>query len=161
MDAKQVLVAQIATNLISWALVARWFVWPRLRALPREAALTPLVAMHWIRTLGLFALVPAMSSEYAAQSTWAHHVAIGDLVTVFLAMIAVGTLRARHRLAIPLTWLFNVWGALDCVNAARNGAAEDILGHALGPHIVVITFCVPLLVVSHIMIFVLLARRSS
>ena len=159
MDTRHLLALQMATNLVSWSLVARWFVWPRVRDRTREEALVPLVAMHWLRTLGLFALVPEVSGAHAAASTWAHHVAIGDMVTVVLAMITVGLLRARHRAAVACTWMFNVWGAGDCAHAAMNAAREEILAHGLAAHAFVVTFGVPALVVSHALVFVVLLRK--
>jgi hypothetical protein len=158
MRPEQVIAAIFGLNLVSYTLLLRWWIWPRVTALALEDGLAPLVAFHLIRTLGMFALVPGMSGEHAASSTWAHHVAIGDAVAVVLAMLAVSLLRARHALAIPSVWVFNSWGFLDCLNAGRNAAAEGILLHDPQAQSLVIGFGVPALLVTHVAIFVLLLR---
>lgn len=149
------------TNLISYTLLMRWWIWPRVRARPFEDGLAPLVAFHLIRTLGIFALLPGMAGEYAAASTWAHHVAVGDFVTVVLAMITVTLLRGRHALSVPAAWIFNTWGLVDCLNAGRNAASERILEHGVQAQAIVIGFGVPALVVTHVAIFMLLLRRGT
>jgi hypothetical protein len=162
MDPRSVLIVQALTNLVSYALLMIWFVYPRLRPLPVHVALQPLVAFHWIRTLGLFALMPDFAGAYTASSRWAHHVAIGDLTTVLLAMVAVAALRKRHPFAIPAVWLFNVIGLLDIINAGINARADRILDHGVGAQALVIAFGPPALLVTHVTIFVLLigGRRT-
>ncbi len=154
----QVVALAFSINLVSCTLLLRWWIWPRVRAARLEDGLAPLVAFHWIRTLGLFALLPGMSSDHAAASTWARHVALGDVVTVALAIGAVAMLRRRHRWSLAATWAFNAWGSLDCLNAGVNAAAERILDHGVGAQAVVIGFAVPALLVTHAAIFVLLLR---
>jgi hypothetical protein len=149
-----------ALNVVTSALVLRWFVWPRLSTLDRNAALVPLVAFHWIRTAGILAVYPGMTGAFHA-SDWAWHIAAGDLLTVVLAWIAVGLLRARQRAAIPVVWLFNVVGLLDIANAMRNAVATSVPVHTIGAQALVIAFGPPALVVSHIAIFVLLLRRPA
>jgi hypothetical protein len=146
-------------NLVSCTLLVRWFVWPRLRTLDRHAALVPLVAFHFIRTLGILAALPAMSGPHH-DSTWAVHIAIGDGATVALAWIAVAALRARHPLALPAVWTFNVVGFLDVLNAARNSAAGDVPLESVGPQMMIVALGPPALIVTHVTIFVLLLRRS-
>jgi hypothetical protein len=162
MDTRSVVLLQSFLNLTSYAILASAFVFPRIRGRPLHEALTPFVALHLIRTLGLFALVPRMASEVIARSTWAAHVAIGDTVTVVLAMASVLALRARHRHAVALVWVMNVWGSLDVVHAGTNAIHERVLEQAgeqaMGAHLLVVAFGVPALVVSHACIFVLLLR---
>jgi hypothetical protein len=155
---EQVVALVFALNLVSYTLVMRWWIWPRVVAQRLEDGLAPLVAFHMIRTLGLFALVPGMSGEFAAASTWARHVAIGDAVAVVLAMITVSLLRRRHRLSIPMAWIFSVWGSLDVLHAGSNAASERILEHGVHAQALVIGFGVPALIVTHVTIFVMLVR---
>ncbi len=149
-----------ALNVVTFALVVRWFVWPRLVPLDRHTALIPLVAFHWIRTAGMLALLPGMTGEFH-RSDWAREIAAGDLLTVVLAWIAVGLLRARKRAAIPVVWLFNIVGLVDVANAMRNAVAGAVPVHAIGAQALVIAFGPPALIVSHVAIFVLLLRRPA
>jgi len=146
-------------NLVTFTLVMRWFIWPRLVRRGRAEALIPLVAFHWIRTLGVLAALPGMTGEFHDHE-WAVHIAIGDAVTVALAWFAVGALRARHRAAVAMVWLFNIVGLLDIANAGRNALAESIPLHSVGAQVIVVAFGPPALIVTHIAIFVLLLRRE-
>lgn len=161
MATHQLLALQFGTNLLTYTCVLVWFVWPRLRGRPREEALVPLIMAHTIRTLGLFAMMPAFSGPDVAGSIWARHVVFGDLTAVLLALLAVGLLRHRHRFGLAAAWVFNVWGAADVLNAGTNAVREEIALRIVGPHVAVIGFGVPLLVVTHVAIFVILASRRS
>ena len=55
MTTLQIFGLQFAFNLLVYALVARWYIAPRLAALPLQAALIPLLLFHALRTLGLVA----------------------------------------------------------------------------------------------------------
>src|SRR6266849_9039650 len=44
--------AQVILALITWSLLARWFLAPRLAGLPRDTALQPLLAVHTLRYIG-------------------------------------------------------------------------------------------------------------
>jgi hypothetical protein len=60
--------------------------------------------------------------------------------------------------ARPLTWLFNIVGLADLVNAFYQGLSHDV---QLGAAYYIPTFIVPALVVTHVMIFRLLLRHSA
>jgi hypothetical protein len=77
--------------------------------------LQPLLLLHAFRHLGLVFLVPtvvgpALPSRFAVPPA-----AYGDLVAGILALAAMAALRARPSIAVPLTWIFNVFGFLDLV----------------------------------------------
>lgn len=160
MEPEHVVPIQFALNLTTYAIIVRAFVYPALRKLPLYQALQPLVLVHCIRTLGMFALVPSIAGPEVANSKWAEEVAIGDGTTVVLALVTVLALRARPSWGIWLTWLLNLVGLVDIVNAGVNAAKEHILEHA-GLQLAVITFGVPALIVSHITLLVLLVRGSA
>src|SRR2546427_9749760 len=56
--------------------------------------------------------------------------ALGDLIAVLLALVALAAGRRRHKASRLLVWIFNVEGALDLllaiVLAAVNPAAPDM-----------------------------------
>jgi hypothetical protein len=57
---------------------------------------------------------------------------------------------------MPLVWLFNIVGTADLLNALRQA---DAVPH-LGTTWYIPTFLVPLLLVTHVMIFARLLRRG-
>lgn len=68
----------------------------------------------------------------------------------------MGALRTRSSIAIPLTWLFNVVGLLDLINAFYQGLSNNV---QLGAAYYIPTFIVPALVITHLMIFRMLVRH--
>ena len=58
--------------------------------------------------------------------------------------------------ALPLVWLFNIVGTVDLLNALRQNVAIAHLGAAW----YIPTFLVPVLLVTHFMMFAWLLRRG-
>ena len=83
--------------------------------------------------------------------------AYGDLATGVLALVAVVLLRAKWTGAIGLVWLFNVVGALDLANALRHVDVVSGFGSAW----YIPTMLVPLLLVTHFMMFVRLVKGAG
>jgi len=150
--------AQVVLGLLTWSLLARWFVAPRLVGLPREVALQPLLALHTLRYIGLVFLAPAATGGPLAQS-FAVPAGLGTAIAGVLALVSIALLRARSRFAIPLVWIFSVEGIADFANAfaqARTAGVVTQLGAAYYIPIVI----VPAALVAHVMILGLLIRRS-
>lgn len=148
---------QVLLGLITWGLLAHWFVAPRLAALPRSAALQPLLAVQTFRYVGLAFLAPAAVAPTLARS-FAIPAALGTALAAVLALAAIGALRSGSPLGIPLTWIVSVVGLADFANAfyqARAAGAVPDLGAAYYIPIVI----VPAAIVSHVMILGLLLRR--
>ncbi len=88
--------------------------------------------------------------------------AYGDLGAAILALIAVFALRSKSSLAIPLVWLFNIWGFADLAHAVYEGAiGVGISPGMLGAAFFIPTVLVPLLFVTHVLIFRLLLRSNQ
>jgi hypothetical protein len=151
--------AQVVLGLLTWSLIARWFVAPRLVGLPREVALQPLLAVHTLRYIGLVFLAPAATGGSLAQ-TFAVPAGLGTAIAGVLALASIALLRARSRFAIPLVWIFSIEGIADFANAfaqARSAGVVTQLGAAYYIPIVI----VPAALVAHVMILGLLLRRSA
>src|SRR2546422_8827286 len=116
MDAFTIFGLQTAATLVTYALAAKWYVWPRLAAMPRSAALTPLLLIHTLRTLGLTVIVPAVTDP-ALPRSFSVALAYGDLVAAGLAFVALAALHLRWPFAIALVWLFSLEGTIDLLNA--------------------------------------------
>jgi hypothetical protein len=151
--------AQVVLGLLTWGLLARWFLAPRLAGLPREVALQPLLAVQAIRYIGLVFLAPAAAGPSLAQS-FAVPAALGTAIAGALALIAIALLRARSPLAIPMTWLQTVEGLADFANAFAQAASAHAVPD-LGAAYYVPIVIVPAAIVSHVMVLGLLLRRAG
>jgi hypothetical protein len=159
MNSPQIFGLQFALNLIVFALIARWYIAPRLSALPLHAALTPLLLLHAMRTVGMVFIVPAvvdpnLPRDFAVPATY------GDLLAVLLALAALAALRARLTGALVLVWIFNIEGTVDFLYALYQGLRLGLTDYQLGVAWYIPTFIVPALLVTHIMIYALLLKRS-
>jgi hypothetical protein len=157
MTVQQIFGLQVLLSFVLFTLVARWYVSPRLAALPVDRALQPPLVLHATRHMGLVFLVPTVVGG-TLPTAFAAAAAYGDLLAGVLALAALVALRARASVAMPLTWLFNVVGLLDLLNAFYQGLTHNV---QLGAAYYIPTFIVPALVVTHVMIFRLLLRQPG
>ncbi len=149
-------------SLLSSIVVAVLFAWPWLRTSNREQALIWLVAPHmFLRFIGLSFLVPGVVSA-SLPKAWAVPASYGDFVAGILAIIATAALARMGIRAIAAVWIFNVWGAADMLFAFYKGAGAGLALEAgsLGAGFYLVTAVVPLLLVSHALIFGLLIRTG-
>jgi hypothetical protein len=148
-----VVMSFIASGIIAWL-----FVWPRLKVMSRDDALLPLVVPHTFRFIGLSFLVPGVVSP-SLPPAFAAPAAYGDLGAAILAIAAVFSLRYRTLWAIPLVWLFNLWGTIDLLNAIYQGQIGVGIGPgSLGAAFFIPTVIVPALLITHGLIFRLLLQ---
>jgi len=148
----------IAFSLIAWGIVAKQFIWPRLRALPRTEALRPILTLHSFRFIGLAFLVPGVVSP-ELPSTFTHAAAYGDLAAVALALLSLALL--PRAAGVAAAWIFNVWGLVDLLNAFYQANAAGLLPGQLGATYFIPTLAVPLMFVTHVLAFRILLRRES
>ncbi|QOZ37678.1 hypothetical protein XH92_06780 [Bradyrhizobium sp. CCBAU 53421] len=150
----------VAGAFLTSAVVAVTYVWPALRTMPRHNALRLLAAFHAFRFLGMNFMVtgfvsPEVNPVFAGAVGW------GDLTAAALALLAMAALSWRWPIAIPIVWLFNIWGTLDLLNAYYMGATKNADPGLFGAGIYIPALYVPLLLVSHVMVFMLLMRTKS
>jgi hypothetical protein len=151
----------VLMSFVASGIVAALYIWPRLKAMRREDALLPLVVPHMFRFVGLSFLVPGVVAP-SLPSAFAAPAAYGDLVAAILAIIATLALAARTAWAIAAVWLFNIWGAADLLNNFYQGLiGVGLEPGALGAAYFIPTLVVPPLLVTHVMIFWLLLRRTG
>jgi hypothetical protein len=158
-NAQLVFPVQVVLALLTWGLLARWFLAPRLAGLPRDVALQPLLAVQCVRYIGLVFLAPAATESGLAQ-TFAVPAAIGTAIAGVLALIAIALLRARSPLALPVVWLQTVEGLADFANAFAQARAAGVV-ESLGAAYYVPIVIVPAAIVSHVMVLGLLLRRAA
>ena len=151
---------QFTLSLVAYALIAAWYVIPRLSRLPRDVALVPLLWIHAFRIVGGAILAPG-AVDAAVPVDFRTMVGYGDLATAFLALLALIALRARLPRAIALVWLCVGIGMLDTVNAIVQSVRYNVFTYALGVNWVIVSVYVPALLVSSVLIFRLLLSPNG
>jgi hypothetical protein len=153
-------VLSVAGAFLTSAVVAAIYVWPAVRAMPRYDALRLLAAFNAFRFLGMNFMVAGfvsseLSSEFASEVGW------GDLIAAVLALLSMAALSWRWSIAIPMVWIFNVWGTLDLLNAYYMGATQIQNPGLFGAGIYIPALYVPLLLISHVLAFMILVRAGA
>lgn len=148
----------IAFSFIAWGTVTARYVWPELRLRPRSEALRPLLVLHSFRFIGLAFLVPGVVSSDLPAS-FAHAAAYGDLIAAILALLALISLPTAA--AVVLAWIFGLWGSADLLNAFYQANRAGLLAGQLGAAYFLVTFVVPLLLITHAIAFRILLQNEK
>jgi hypothetical protein len=150
--------ASIAFSLIAWGIVTARYIWPELRLRPRDEALRPLLILHSFRFEGLAFLVPGVVSA-DLPSAFAHSAAYGDLMAAVLALLSLLALPTRA--GVVIVWIFNLWGTADLLRAFYEGNANGMQAGQLGAAYFIPTFVVPLLLITHGLVFRILLQHQN
>ena len=148
----------IAFSLVAWGGVTSRYIWPKLRLLPREEALRRILTLHSFRYIGLAMLVPGVVSPDLPLS-FAHPAAFGDLIAAVLAIVALVLLPSSAGVAIA--WIFNIEGAADLLNAFYQASHAGLVAGQLGTAFFFPTLIVPLLLITHGLVFRILVQRRA
>ena len=140
------LVAMVLSFVV-FATAAAWYAVPWMRAVALGAAITPLLWIHTFRYVAL-QLVSAQEFGFAIPNSTRDQIVYGDLIGMGLALATLYALRYRWRIAIPLAWVFVVATVIDLGNAAVAGIREDLFDKAADLSWLILTFYVPALWVS-------------
>ena len=150
----------LVAGYAAWLLAFGAYVWPWLKSRERDAALRAIATLHGFRFFGLVFLLPGvvgggLPAGFATVAAW------GDFATGLLALLALSLFRARGVFRL-LVLAFNVVGAcdllLDYAHAIQLGLPEA--AGALGAAYAIPVLYVPLLAITHVAAFVLLARHA-
>ena len=153
-------VLSVIGAFIASFVVAKLYVWPTLRSLPRYNALRILASLHAFRFLGMNFIVtgfvsPALSSAVGDQIAW------GDFVAAVLALFSIAALTWRWAIAIPIVWILNLWGTADLLNAYYKGVTQVADVGLFGAGIYIPALFVPILLTAHMLAFMLLLKRGE
>ncbi len=156
MSPQVIFVLQIGLSLLVFGLLAKWLLAPWLANKSQRDALFWITLPHAFRYMGMVFLVPGVVAQ-PLPDHFAIPAAYGDLLTSILALLVLILLRTGFKGAMGLLWLFNVVGTVDLLNALRH---VDVVQN-FGAVWYIPTLYVPLLLVTHFMIFVRLFRRKK
>jgi hypothetical protein len=149
---------QLVLGYVPWLLCVGAYVWPRLEAMERVEAHRAIATLHSFRFFGLVFLLPGVVGPNLPAG-FATFAAYGDFATGVLAMLALLTVRVR-----ALFWLFvvafNLVGAVDIIVDYYHGNEFGLpaLAGELGAGYAIPVIYVPLLMITHVAAFYLLAR---
>ncbi len=151
---------QLLSSCVVLTIVASWYVWPALTKLPRNSALILLLWVHVPRYIGMTLLVtgmvdPKLPREFLSAAAY------GDLLEAALALASIFALRSNWSGAVLLVWVTNTWGFLDLLNGVRGVLQLNVPSYNLATLWYIYTFYAPLVLVSHLMIFLVLIRSRS
>ena len=152
---------QFSFSLVLSALVARWYLWPRLKAVPISVGLPPLFLVHTLRYLPSTAFAPGQIDPRVPMDAMAA-IAYGDLASAILALVAAVFLYYRWREAVAVAWVVNSLTSLDWVFAGYRAASSQLVTFPLGGNWYIVNYYVPLIGVVHVLIFArLVLGRAS
>jgi len=152
---------QLILGYVPWLLLFGAYVWPRLKAMDRVEAQRAIAALHSFRFFGLVFLVPGVVGANL-PTDFAAFAAYGDFTTGVLAIAALLSIRIRP-LFWPLVVAFNVAGAVDIIIDYYHGIQIGIatLAGELGATYAIPILYVPVLMITHVAAFYLLARAQT
>lgn len=156
--------AQAAAQILSltvFAAIARWYVVPWLNGRVRADALTALLWVHVFRYVAL-QVFSAQHDGFPISDGGAMEIVVGDVAGAVIAFVTIALLRVRSRFAVPLAWLLAAETLYDTVANIRGGVREHLMGAAGGVTWLVLSFFVPVVVASLVLlIWQLVARRGE
>ncbi len=144
---------QFTLSLIVFGLLAKWVLAPWLASQTQREAIFWLTLPHAFRYMGMVFLVPGVVAQ-PLPDYFAIPAAYGDLLTGVLALLILVVLRIGWKGAMGAVWVFNVVGTVDLLNALRHAEIVPNFGAAW----YIPTLFVPLLLVTHFMIFARLLK---
>ena len=83
----------------------------------------------------------------------------GDIVAATLALVGLAGLQTRA--GTPLVWIFNLWGSADLLHAFYQGYVSGLQPGDLGAGYFIPTFIVPMLLITHALVFRILLQRTG
>jgi hypothetical protein len=151
----------LVLGYVAWLLAFGAYVWPRLKTMDPIEAQRGIATLHSFRFFGLVFILPGVVSPNLPAS-FATFAAYADFATGVLAMLALLTFRVR-----PLFWLFvvgfNVVGMTDLIVDYYHAIQVDLPASPgeLGAAYVIPIIYVPVLMITHVAAFYLMARTRA
>ena len=156
MSPEAIFILQFGLSVLVFGLLAKWLLAPWLANLSQREALFWLTLPHAFRYMGMVFLVPGVVAQ-PLPDYFAIPAGYGDLLTGVLSLSVLILLRIGIKGVVWLVWLFNIVGTVDLLNALRH---VDVV-QDFGAVWYIPTLFVPLLLVTHFMIFARLFRRKQ
>jgi hypothetical protein len=152
---------QLVLGYVPWLLCFGVYVWPRLKAMDQVEAQRALATLHSFRFFGLVFIVPGVVGPNL-PADFATFAAYGDFATGMLAIAALLTVSRRQLFGL-LVVAFNLVGAADIIVDYYHGNEVGLpaLAGELGATYAIPIIYVPVLMITHVAAFYLLARPQG
>ena len=147
----------VLTSLMVWNKLSKKYIWLQVKDLELKKAVQPILILHSFRFAGLSFLVPGVVHA-GLNPAWAMPAAFGDFTAAILAFITL--LRINSTSFKFLLWIFNILGLIDLLLAFADGPRYGILPFLGATYFIVILY-VPILLLTHLMVFKLLIKNSK
>jgi hypothetical protein len=148
-------------SLVVFATIASWYVAPWLKTLNRATALVALLWPHVFRYVAL-QTYSAQHGGFPISDAGLREIVYGDVGGAIIALTSIFALRHRTRAATPLVCLLVITTAVDTVLNISGGIRENLFGAATGVTWMVVSFYVPLRIVSSgLILWQLYSRRGE
>ena len=157
MEATILFAISVLTSLIVWNKISKKYLWLPFKDLELKKAVQPILFLHSFRFAGLSFLVPGVVNA-GLNPTWAMPAAFGDFTAAILAFITLSLINSTS--FRPLLWVFNILGFADLIVAFIDGPRYGILPFLGAGYFIVILY-VPLLLLTHLMVFRLLLKNKT
>src|SRR6185437_14482664 len=92
-------------------------------------------------------------------SAFAHSAAYGDIIATSLALLSLASLPSGA--GVVIAWIFNLWGSADLLNAFYQANHAALMPGQLGATYFIPTLVVPLMLITHGLVFRILLRHQS
>ena len=151
----------LVLGYVAWLSCFGVYLWPRLIAMDRMEAQRAIATLHSFRFFGLVFILPGVTGPELPAS-FATSAAYGDFATGLLAILALLSFRVR-----PLFWIFvvafNVVGTADLLVDYYLATQADLpsIAGQLGATYAIPIIYVPILMITHVAAFYLLARHQA
>jgi hypothetical protein len=147
----------LVLGYVAWLLFLGAYAFPKLKAMDRIEALRAIATLHSFRFFGLVFILPGFVGPNL-PADFAAFAAYWDLATGLLAMLTLLAVNIR-----PLFWLFavafNLVGTIDLIFDYYHAIQANVpqIAGELGAAYAIPVLYVPLLMITHIVAFYLLA----
>ena len=158
MNQTEILLTSMAMGFAGWGIIAKFWLVPWLRDNTFHKGLALLTIPHVFRYIGLSFLIDGVTSS-PLDPRFAIPAAYGDLTAAILASIAVIALLAKSSYSVSIVWIFNVAGFIDFLVAVTQGLRYTHPAEMGATYFIPIV-AVPLLFISHLLIFWMLMTRN-
>lgn len=122
---------QAIVGSITLILIFKWWIQPKLVNLSIHKVLLPFIFLNSFRYLGLSFMAKEQFYD-GFPSKFLATVGLWDLSVSVLAIITAFALKNKWKYAIPLVWIFNIFGFADLANAFPQFFSLKLYDYNLG-----------------------------
>ena len=151
----------LVLGYVPWLLCFGAYIWPRLKSMDRVEAQRAIATLHSFRFFGLVFILPGVVGPNLPAG-FATFAAYGDFATGVLAMLALLTVQDTSSL-LAVRRRLQSRGAVDIIVDYYHGNQLGLpaLAGELGATYAIPIIYVPLLMITHVVAFYLLARPQT